>query len=373
MNTPNSHSGLLLFSLLLIFVSVSCSQSPEESQQTDFESLPVMDLELISEFDQSGDYFFQHLNYKTDVLSNGDILLNDRQGAYIIRVNPQGEFVSLIAGQGNGPGEVQDPQSIQMVDESSVLIADQRRMRIIKKALDSSEIDEFTVPQGETSRVNEAYATTEQSILSVQWFDFSALRDSDAEPVTRISSYSPVSEEFISDIRYPGKTMALVLSESGQPRGAAPVPFTPELLYDYSEDKTELYAFWPEDSEIAVLDPVQLDTLRTISVDLPSESLSVAERDSLEEEYRPEYWESIEELLPNQKVPADKMIVDPQNRIWLKLTLQSDQQEWIVLDQTGSPQFRVQFPKEGMVTHVSDQHIGFRADDHLFALYELTE
>ena len=81
----------------------------------------------------------------------------------------------------------------------------------------------------------------------------------------------------------------------------------------------------------------------------------------------------MEELLPEKKVPSDKMVVDPQNRIWLKLTLRSDYQEWIVLDQTGLPEFRVQFPKEGMVTHISDQHIGFRADDHLFSLYELVE
>jgi len=367
----NSRANLI--ALLLSLVLISCGQRPEESQQTDFENLPVMDLELISEFDQAGDYFFQHLNYDTEVLSNGDILLNDRQGAYVIRVNPQGEFVSLIAGKGNGPGEVQDPQSIQMFDDSTVLIVDQRRMRIIKKTLDSSEIDELNVPQGEASRVNEAYATKEQNILSVHWFDFSALRGSDSEPVTRISSYNPVSEEFIGDIQYPSKTMALVLSESGQPMGAEPVPYTAELLYDYSQEKSELFAFWPKDSEIAVLDPIQLDTLRTIPIDLPSESLPVAERDSLEEEYRPEYWESVKELLPDQKVPADKMIIDPQNKIWLKLTLQSDHQEWIVLDKSGSPQFRVQFPKEGMVTHISDQHIGFRADDHLFSLYELIE
>lgn len=101
--------------------------------------------------------------------------------------------------------------------------------------------------------------------------------------------------------------------------------------------------------------------------------MSAAERDSLEGEYRPEYWESVEELLPDQKVPVDKMIIDSQNKIWLKLTLQPAKQEWVVLGQDGSPVMRAQFPKEGMVTHVSEHHIGFRADDHLFSLYELVE
>jgi len=268
----NSRTSLIL--LLLSLILISCGQRPEESQQTDFENLPIADLELISEFDQSGEYFFQHLNYMTEVLPNGDILLNDRQGAFVIQINPKGELVNLIARQGNGPGEVQDPQSIQMANDSTVLIVDQRRMKIIKKTLDSSEIEEFTLPQAEASRVNEAYATTDPNIMSVQWFDYSVLRDNDAEPAARISSYSTVSEEFLSDIRYPGETMALLRSESGQPMGAAPIPHTPELLYDYSDDNTELYTFWPEDSEIAVLDPIQLDTLRTIPVNLPSEPLS---------------------------------------------------------------------------------------------------
>jgi len=118
--------------LLFVFLS-SCSQTPDSESKSAFENLPVAELELISEFDQSGDYFFQHLNYMTEVLSNGDILLNDKEGAFIIQINPKGELVNLIARQGNGPGEVQDPQSIQMTSDSTLLIVDQLRMRIIKK------------------------------------------------------------------------------------------------------------------------------------------------------------------------------------------------------------------------------------------------
>ena len=361
---------------LFIFLSItllSCSQKSAENQQGDFENLPVADIQLISEFDQSGDYFFQHLNYSTETLADGDVLLNDREGAYIIRVTPQGEYVSLVAGKGNGPGEVQDPQSMQMIDDSTLLIVDQRRLRIIKKSLDSSDIEEYDLPQGEASRVNEAYSTLDPGVISVHWFDYSIFSNPEADPKTRISSYHYQSDEFVGDIRYPGRTSALLRINGGDPVGSAKVPFTPELLYDYSPDNSELYAFWPVNSSIAVLDPIQLDTLRSIPVDLPTQSLSAAERDTLQGEFQDQFWPSVEELLPEQKVPADKMMIDSQDRIWLKLTLQSDFQEWVVLDQSGSPQFRVQFPRDGMVTHISDQHIGFRADDHLFSLYELVE
>lgn len=359
--------------LLAPFILISCSQSSDSDSQAEFENLPVAELELISEFDQSGDYFFQHLNYSTESLPNEDVILNDRQGSFIIRVNPQGEFISLVARQGNGPGEVQDPLSVQMVDDSTLLIVDQGRQRIIRKTLNSSSNEEFTVPGTESSRVTEAYATEDPNIINVKWWDFSALTQLDAEPKSRISSYNLASEETIKDLEYPGDTYALLLSDNGQPRAATKVPFTPELLYDYSADKTELYTFWPEDSQITVFDPIQLDTIRTIPIDLISESLSSTERDSLEGEYQQEQWETVDKLLPDQKVPADKMIVDHHNRIWLKLTLESDKQQWIVWGQEGSPIMRAQFPREGIVTHISDHHIGFRADNHLFSLYEVPE
>ncbi|WP_340104357.1 hypothetical protein [Rhodohalobacter sp. 8-1] len=358
--------------LLFIFILLSCSQDQKIDLKAEFESLPIADLELISEFDHAGDYFFQHLNYSSVALPDGDILLNDREGSYIIRVNSQGQLVDLIAQKGNGPGEVQDPMSVEMIDDSTILIVDQQRQRIIRKTLDSSNIDEFAVPRTETTRVNEAFATSRPDVISMIWWDFSVLNRQNADPVSKISSYNLVSDEIIQEIVYPGDTYAL-LQIGGQTRGATKVPFTPTLMYDNTIDKTELYVFWPEEPHITVLDPIRFDTLKTIPVRLISEPLSSAERDSLEGEYQPAQWETVDELLPEQKVPAHQMIIDSQNRIWLQLTLHSDKQEWIVLDQTGSPQFRVQFPREGMVTHISENHIGFRADDHLFSLYALSE
>lgn len=363
---------ILVFLIVASFLLQSCNQSQEFDLNAEFESLPIADIELISEFDHAGNYFFQHLNYSSVALPDGGILLNDREGSYIIRINTQGELIGLIAQKGNGPGEVQDPMSVEMIDDSTVLIVDQQRQRIIRKALDSSKISEFAVPRTETSRVNEAFATSNSDVISMIWWDFSVLNRQNADPVSKISSYNLASEEIIKEIVYPGDTYAL-LQIGGQTRGAAKVPFTPTLMYDNTKDKTELYVFWPEEPQITVLNPIRFDTLRTIPVRLISEPLSSAERDSLEGEYQQAQWETVEELLPEQKVPADKMIIDPENRIWLKLTLQSDHQEWIVLDQTGTPQFRVKFPKEGMVTHISEQHIGFRADDHLFSLYELNK
>lgn len=362
-----------IINLIIIFLSLilfSCTQSAETDLRNEFENLPIKDIKLISEFDQSGDYFFQYLNHSTETLPNGNVIISDGLGKFIIQVNQQGDFINLVASNGNGPGEVQDPHSSQMVSDSTILIVDDKRRRIIKKTLNSSDVDEFDLPGDERSRVNEAYATSDPDIIAVKWIDFSALSWPDTDPVTKFSSYNLFTEEFVNSVEYPGKTYAKLRSESGQPRMATAVPHTPEILYDYSDDNTELFVFWPEDSQIAVLDPIQLDTLRTIPVNLISEPLSDTERDYLEEDSNQRMWEYVEKLLPEIKSPAENILLDHKNRIWIELTLQSSHQEWIVLNQKGSPEFRVQFPKKGEVTHISEHHIGLRLDDHLFSLYQ---
>ena len=119
-----------------------------------------------------------------------------------------------------------------------------------------------------------------------------------------------------------------------------------------------------------------LDTLRILDVPLKRELLTRAEIDSLERifnERSPNPWNAVHALLPEYKVSFDGMIVDHLDRIWLKLTRRSEFQEWLILSNDGEPEKLVQLPKEGILTHVSEHHLGFRADSHLFALYEAIE
>lgn len=360
----------LTFLVLASFLLQSCTQSTETDSIVEFENLPVAELELISEFDQSGEYFFQFINHRNTIsLDNGDIILADRQGAFLIRINEQGDFVSQLSREGRGPGEVLDPISIEK-NGDSIWIYDQERKRIIQKTLDGSTVNEFMPPNFNSFQVT-GVNPTEDKVIHLTLSDLSFIMNPEKEPANRLLAYQTDTEDVLSSFDYPSDTW-VSFQIDGQPAGgAAPVPFTPKSLQDLSTDGSEFYAFWPEDSDIYVLNPITFDTLRNIPINLPSEQISSAEIDSLQKDFREDLWPQVLDVLPETKSPADKMILDPQNMIWLKLTLQSDHQEWIVLDQTGSPQFRVQFPKEGIVTHVSDAHIGFRADDHLFSLYEL--
>jgi hypothetical protein len=78
----------------------------------------------------------------------------------------------------------------------------------------------------------------------------------------------------------------------------------------------------------------------------------------------------MEPLLPEYKAIADDLIIDEQHNFWLKLNHRSEYQKWLILSESGDKLAIVHLPKDGMLTHVSDQHLGYRLDDHKFALLE---
>jgi streptogramin lyase len=105
-------------------------------------------------------------------------------------------------------------------------------------------------------------------------------------------------------------------------------------------------------------------------VELPAQSLSSEVRDSLKENYRSAQWKTLRDKLPDQKTTVEDMKVDEQNRFWLQLNYRGDTQQWLIMNQEGDPQKIVHLPKDGMVTHVSDKHLGVRMNEITFALYE---
>ncbi|MEX0660748.1 MAG: hypothetical protein WEA58_13885 [Balneolaceae bacterium] len=312
-----------VFTALLFSTLVSCSSESEPDSQSHFYDIPITKINLISEFDQSGEHFFQHLNYKSIALPNGDVILNDREGEFIIQVDEDGEFIKQISRSGRGPGEVQDPLTVKLAGDSTLLIYDQTRKSIIRKTLDSSVVEEFSPTMRGNLRVIGASPTSDNSVLSLLWWDTSFLMMEDEESATIFKSYNVETDEILNRIEYPGETRARVF-EGGRLVGATLVPFVGQLLHDHSPIDHQLYVFWSDDSEIAVLDPIELDTLRTIPISLPSERLTNTERDSLKNEIRSSDWDAVENMLPERKTPAEEMVIDHQNRIWLKLTLQSN-------------------------------------------------
>ncbi len=361
--------AVLLTALLLPIIS--CTSEHDATNYLDPDSLPVVEAAKLMEADQAGDIYFAHLNYTSAALSSGNVIISDRQEAVILEISPDGELVRQIAGKGRGPGEVQDTGDLSLDLDQNLVTYDQMNQKIIIYPSEGSNPVELQPFQPDEFRVRSVHALQNDEKLLVRKWLPSALQDESKSFVNRMIVYDRAEDEILSDQQYPDRIFARQIV-NGSVVGGRIVPYTSDFLFSVSADRESIYVSWSESNEIAQVD-FSFDTLRTIQVNLERERLERIEMESLEQDIggrSPDMWRAVAEKLPEYKVSIEGMITDHLDQIWLKLTRKSEWQEWLVLSNDGDPLKIVRLPKAGMLTHVSGHHIGFREDDHIFALYE---
>ncbi len=361
--------------LLAAALLVSCTGNENADFRTTIDELPEERPEQLIEFDQVGDIYFGHLNYRSEVMPDGDVILNDRQEAVMLRITETGELVDIIASEGRGPGEVGDILSMQVDSTGGIHIYDQQNQKSVYYEPGSYEPSEFIIQTTNGNRVNKMFPIRGTYSYFVVERNLRALLDAESDPVTGLRVYDRGGEATRVQKNFPAADIARLIVD-GSVMGGAPVPFGPEFLFEPSAGQETLFVSWSENSQIAELNS-ELDTVRIIDVKLERLPISENELKDIEEEFsdhHPNQLQSVMDLLPDRKVSYEEMIVDHQNRIWLKMTRwHENDQEWLVLSEEGEPVKRVFLPKDGMLTHVSGHHIGFRKDDHLFALFEAVD
>ena len=363
-----------LWILTVVFL-LSCTVNEEGDYWANLGELPEERPTQLIEFDQTGEIFFTHLNYSTEVADNGDVILNDRHANVLLKISENGELVNIIANQGRGPGEVGDILSMQMDAAGGIHVYDQQNQKSVYYEPVRYEPSEFIIQTTNGNRVTKMFPIKDTQSYFVIERNLSAWLDDTAEPFTSLRVYDRETDSTRVQWNYPAANYARLVVD-GRVLGGARVPFGSEFLYDISSDKDSFYVSWSENSQIAELDS-ELDTIRTIDVRLERTPVSEDELADIEEEFsdhHPNQLRSVMDLLPDRKVSYEEMMVDHQNRIWLKLTRwHENDQEWLILSEEGEPEKRVLLPKEGMLTHISEHHLGFRKDDHIFALFEAVE
>lgn len=353
--------------IIPLILFLSCSSNPESSGTINLSSLPVETPGKLFQTDKIGEDFFQHLNYRTTVTGSKNVILADRDGQFVAEISPNGKLVKTHASSGRGPGEIQDVLSLDYT-KNELLMYDHRRRRIIRKDLQTDEIEEFEDIRTEDFQTSRSYSTSVDNTLLIHLWSTAYLTNKNETPKIAFTHLNVDSLTSGQMVEYPSRNMARLIIDD-QVRGASQVPFAPGFYYDISPDRKSLFILWADNPQIAELDIISLDTIRTIPANLPRAEISRTEIDSLQKRYD-ERWRDIRDHLPERKAVAENMIVDDQNRFWLQLSRESNFQEWIVLNRNGAAQKIVRFPKEVMITHISQHHIGVRMDDHIFALYE---
>lgn len=346
----------------MVIGTIGC-HSPNQ-RDSFLQGIPVHTPTELLRFDQGSDYYLVHIGYTTVVLDDGSILLPDRQQGVIFKIDETGEFKEVVVTKGRGPGEVQDITFMSQSAFGKTLIYDQMTQKVVVLDRFGGYSDEFIVPSwGGRSSLTEIYELEEHRYL-FKYSSYEYLFNEDREQVSYLVVYDKSLEEFVDSKTIRSRPYA-VLTGGG---GGHIVPYAPADLLAYNSNTANFHLFGSEDVEIVELSSLQ-DTVQLISLEIKPERLSTVERDTLRNQY-PDYWDSMQLLLPEYKAIADRFIIDHENNFWLKLNYKSDSQQWLVVSESGELLRIIRLPKDARVTHVSGNHLGIRLDDGTFSFFE---
>jgi hypothetical protein len=355
----------LLRFVICILILIGCQSVSEEKP---FEELPVFTPAIMHEFDSLGeDVFFSHLGYNTFKLDDESIFLPDRALNKIFKISADGKSNTKIASEGRGPGELQDITFASRSYDNSIIVYDQTNHKVLRFSPSGEFIEEFVLQPWEKGTLSDVYDLDENHLLTV-YRSFEYLRNLELDPEAYLVIFDKESERYIQSVTISDRPFARNIVND-QPRGGRIVPYSSEHLRYFNHQNSTFYSLWTEEQTITSL-TTSLDTASTITFDLSREQLSRDEMNAIRDDLPSSLWRNMEPLLPEYKAIADDLIIDGQNNFWLKLNHRSDYQKWLMLSQSGEKLAIVQLPKNGMLTHVSGQHLGFRIDDHVFALLE---
>lgn len=245
---------------------------------------------------------------------------------------------------------------------------DQRQVKVAVYDSKLNLVNEFSPKRPEEGSFSRYFHLSEnQSIVEINDTSWPTRQSSDN--YVFLSSYNPETNTYSNTRRIQDRPMAKMFREGGMAAGAFQVPFTAAHYIASNPLNNTAYSFYAGSNIIAELDS-NLDTLRTIAVNLPTEPMSETEIEEIfSDPYNAEY-DNLRDLLPEIKNPVNDMKVDEEGRIWLQSTLSGEKTSWFVMNSEGEVLKRVMLPKNSYLTHIHKDHLGIRLDETTLALYE---
>lgn len=354
----------VIFSGLILSLT-ACGDSEEERPVTDLSQVPTFTAQQLLSFSDLEDIYFSHLGYESVVLENGDIAFADREIPNITIINENGELQKVIR-EGRGPGEILDAYQFTKDSDGNIYTYDQDNDKLIIYDENFDLFREFIPPNYEATSLVKAYPTSNENELLFELTSFEYLRDETKDRQNILIQYNVETESYGEEFILKAQPYAR-LYIAGQVMGGTIVPYSSGNITAYNPEDHTLFVFDTATDVIAEID-ASFDTVSTIPVNIPTEGISSAERDSMEASYMAEQWKTVKELLPEVKAPIHNMIYQ-NGEFWMESNIEGETEMWVVLNMEGQITKVVHLPKESMLLHVSDEHLGVRLDDVTFALF----
>jgi hypothetical protein len=317
------------------------------------------------------------------LLSSGAVLAEDNQTAELHLFDPDGSYVGLVGGRGDGPGEFRDIRALTPVSRDTIWAYDPRHRRLSALEADGSLIRELTLRQqvaGPGTFIQSTwpigdglFVVRSRAMTDARPSDRPVRVQQDVVLLTVNESAAMVGRS----VRFPGRVSMLT------PFGLISGFFTTEPLVSVVGDAV----LWGSGLTYElVLATDSLQATRVIRwhgwAEQVTDSLVSAARDTFEQslvemrESRPERATSIMEAVFAPEVVGETLpalrsaFLDDEGRIWVSRFRVMDgpwdqEHAWHVLAPDGTPLARVTIPANSRVATVRGSRVALVVRDAL--------
>lgn len=357
-----------LFLVAIIVLIVSCTESRESKDL--FADIPIFTPSKIKQFEKIDSVYFSYLGIDSFPTKEGGFILSVWDPGMLVKTGPQWNSISAETKKGRGPGEFLSIGRPTM-GEDRLYVYDQYQTKIVVlERSDLSLAEELVIEPYQDFRGSRVYPAFSNGILPLVLGQSQMIIEKMGQQL--LIQFDPENEEYGKSIPLKGIAYApLDDLKDGRSGSAIQVPFSEDQLIAPIPESKTLLLYDTRTDLIAEINAA-LDTVRAISVNLPTENVSDTAKSKIMKEYdlSEQDWKYVESYIPEVKAKAADMIYFDHN-IWLKSNVEAEGSNvWLVLNMTGEIVYRVHLPKNSYLTHVSNHHLGVRLDEVNFALYE---
>jgi len=304
-------------------------------------SFTPLQLEPVFEFTESEEVAFQQISsIKTD--HHGNIIVRDFSQPFLFMLDRDGNFLTKIGREGNGPGEFQQIISF-MVDQATLWAIDAGSKKIEKFEYQDDEYVHLTSISLEKEELAGKFiGKTKEGILiaNLPSITLNSPDNPTEQPISLINGNGDILRDSIFTVPI---YEHLTLKGSGMTLGINKIFGNRSLLaFDGSG---RIYTLWTDSLAIDAYTP-EGDRRRAFSHSLEPARVTEAERDSVLNRYDP-VRADLRRKLPDVKPAVNNLLIDDRQRIWVELLTENPGHGWFCFTKEGKPLYQIEIPTEG--------------------------
>lgn len=345
------------FPLLIVLLPMSflsCEPAASETEEINTSGLP--EIELIHQFtiSDSEDFFMQMITGITSD-SKGRIYLKDGRAFKIYVLDPEGEYLTSIGGEGSGPGEFRSLLRFFTDPNDRLYVSDIREARttIFSENENVWEPANLFLTEGERYSVvtadGEGRLILRQGIMNapepgVHWF---------THELATGTLDKGVEEKKVITFR---ETANLINND----RMMVPLPFAPQTILATGKNG-HLFMLWNEKFELARYNS-RLELVDSLAISIPTQPVTQEEKDEIMNSFPGPFRSLLRDHLPERKPVVRNMHVDDNGNLWLQTY---DSPEYLVIDPAGNPLGSFDLPGDLILQHVDKSRVyAMKMDDN---------